>query len=201
MGVKCPGPPLPGLGIKQPDSLRREVDLPAEVHSGARWDIPEEMPGADPTGPPPAQVGLGPEEFIEFDPELSQGSGGAGSFTHMMYMQEMWGDEDWVPSAGAASSSHGPVDPPGEPSTAAPTQPLNPNQIGLLVPEEIAADPTDSPPSQSLNGHRCMALRLADPDSSNSCHISSSQVEEIPADGSIASKSPWFRSDDWGSHI
>ena len=99
-GYKCPGPPLPGLGIKQPDSLRREVDLPAEVHSGARWDIPEEMPGADPTGPPPAQVGLGPEEFIEFDPELSQGSGGAGSFTHMMYMQEMWGDEDWVPSAG-----------------------------------------------------------------------------------------------------
>ena len=107
LGSRCPGPPLASLGIKQPDSVRKRERAQEEPTSGGRWDDPEETASADPTdssplwsqGAPGAPVNPG---------DLSQEAGyGVSTYTHMMYMQEMWGDEEWVPSAGAASCCTG----------------------------------------------------------------------------------------------
>ena len=77
----------------------------------------------------------------------------------MMYMQELWGDQDWVPSAGAASSTQ----PQSSEATAqCSIDPLVSNSQGEVssrIPEEIGADPTDSSSPQSYDSYRCMAVR------------------------------------------
>ncbi|CAE7817431.1 GIP [Symbiodinium sp. CCMP2592] len=153
LGVRCPGPPLPSLGIKQPDALRRLSDPKEDTRPGRRWDVPEETPRADPTDSPSPQLGLGPPYDNSGEPSSNPGVQVRSDYNHVMYMQEMWGDEEWIPSVGAASSS--------QPSRPVPSgaQLPSPDLGDNVVPEETSADPTDSSSPQSSEEYRCMVVR------------------------------------------
>ena len=74
-----------------------------------------------------------------------------------MYLQEMWDDDEWVPSSGAASSS----------DTGGLTQAVQSSEPMALVepsiPEEMCEDPIDPSPSQSVEEYRCMVVRSTGP--------------------------------------
>ena len=93
------------------------------------------------------------------------------SYTQMMYLQEAWGDDEWVPSAGAASSSQVPP----QASIAHNTEAHL--ESSSSSPEETHADPTDSPSPWSSEDYRCMAVHQV-----GSFTVDShAQVPEIPA--------------------
>ncbi|CAE7242537.1 GIP [Symbiodinium sp. CCMP2592] len=164
LGVRCPGPPLPNLGIRQPDALQRGRGNSHVAESSRRWDVPSEVSSEDPTDSTPSQPRSGNLSFPDPVPEGTTACTGGSCYNHVMYMQEMWGDDEWVPSAGAASSS-----------SQVPTgshvdqKPEERTLSEVVCPaehapsEESSEDPTDSTPSQSLDVYRCMTVHLAGP--------------------------------------
>ena len=106
LGVKCPGPPLASLGIKQPDSFQKGRPPQGSGKIERARGSPEET-HADPTDSSSPCPHADSPSFQSSAQPLGS-SGEPVSYTQMMYLQEAWGDDEWVPSAGAASSSQVP---------------------------------------------------------------------------------------------
>ena len=94
-------------------------------------------------------------------------------YQYMMYMQAMWGDDEWDPSSTLSASSN-PVNAHSQVpvSTAiqasrSSTDAFDPGAVisegSVQAPEEPSADPTDSSSPRSSQDYRCMAVQPTGP--------------------------------------
>ena len=166
---RCPGPPLAGLGCKQPDAKRsllspgaQEEELRAPDPLGFPGNpVDQEEVGADPTDFPAPQSDRDlPHASIEVPRRVHSAEQAVEDYQYMMYLQSMWGDEEWVPSTAAASSSCVPGTEQVALHTTDPTSVSAQELSNPVDREEVDADPTDFPAPQSSEDHRCMVVHM-----------------------------------------
>ena len=173
LAQRCPGPPLAGLGCKQPDAKRLFPGPEAEHEEDQRGPDPlafPPTPGADPTDSPTPQSRSGLPGSSSDPPRAQHAAERAiEEYQYMMYMQSMWGDEEWTPGL-SSSTSHVPAQ--ASSSHEMPSSHDQPeSDLGVLGPDshlsriddavtsdESSADPTDSSTPQSGSPYRCMAI-------------------------------------------
>ena len=174
LAQRCPGPPLAGLGCKQPDA-KRLFPGPEAEHEEEDQRGPDPLafpppPGADPTDSPTPQSRSGLPGSSSDPPRAQHAAERAiEEYQYMMYMQSMWGDEEWTPGL-SSSTSHVPAQ--ASSSHEMPSSHDQPeSDLGVLGPDshlsriddavtsdESSADPTDSSTPQSDSPYRCMAI-------------------------------------------
>ena len=174
----CPGPPLAGLGCRQPDAKRRNVD-PAAEEEELRAPDPlrfPEPPGADPTDSPTPRCPQDEPSSSHEPPRRRHAAEQAiEDYQYMMYMQAMWEDEEGANESASpdllqqepSSSSHDlmlPTD--GQGGDSRPSSSMQ-GVLGdsVQAPTEPGADPTDSSTPRSNINYSCRAVQVSGPSS------------------------------------
>ena len=190
---RCPGPPLAGLGCRQPDARRGAISpraeqqelrapdpsrFPGDPHALGTPRFQEEPGGADPTdSSPPRSIQEPSSSSGEPRRTTHAAERAVEDYQYMMYMQAMWGDDEWDPSSTLSASSnpviaHSQVPvPTAIQASRSSTDVFDPGAViseaGVQAPEEPSADPTDSSSPRSSQDYRCMAVQSTGPLESN----------------------------------
>ena len=173
LAQRCPGPPLAGLGCRQPDAKRGMPDREpeAELNAPDPFAFPD-RPLVDPTDSPVARSSHEiPESIPRTLMNTTADDRAVEEYQHMMYMQSLWGDDEWAPDPAASSSSQqdSGLTTPFQIGSLPEADTQAPGQAGSSTEhvegnlDNPSIDPTDSSVPRSRSNHSCRVVQATDP--------------------------------------
>ena len=173
LAQRCPGPPLAGLGCRQPDAKQGMPDREPEAEFNAPdpFAFPD-RPLVDPTDSPVARSSHEtPESIPRTLMNTTADDRAVEEYQHMMYMQSLWGDDEWAPDPAASSSSQqdSGLTTPFQIGSLPEADTQAPGQAGSSTEhvegnlDNPSIDPTDSSVPRSRSNHSCRVVQATDP--------------------------------------